>query len=151
MNLDTLYQQTILEYSGRKDLKYEMDSPDFAERGHNASCGDDLVLLANIRDNVVEEVSFIGNGCAISTASTAMLIDLVKGSTVDEAKEKLDIFFKMMKQEDVSDEELENLGDAALLQSTANMPARIKCSTLSWHTLQVIFQKYEEKSQKNDA
>lgn len=89
MNLDNLYQQTILEYSARKDLKYEMESPDFAERGHNASCGDDLLLLANIRGDVVDEVSFIGNGCAISTASTAMLIDLVKGNTVDEAKSKL--------------------------------------------------------------
>ncbi len=151
MNLDTLYQQTILEYSARKDLKYEIDSPDFAERGHNASCGDDLVLLANIRDDIIEEVSFIGNGCAISTASTAMLIDLVKGSTVDKAKEKLDIFFRMMKQEEVSDGELEALGDAALLKSTANMPARIKCSTLSWHTLQVIFKKHEEEGIKNDA
>ena len=148
MNLDNLYQQTILEYSARKDLKYEMESPDFAERGHNASCGDDLVLLANIRGDVVDEVSFIGNGCAISTASTAMLIDLVKGNTVDEAKNKLDIFFRMMKQEEVSEEELEKLGDAVLLESTANMPARVKCSTLSWHTLQVIFQKHEEQNKK---
>lgn len=148
MNLDNLYQQTILEYSARKDLKYEMESPDFAERGHNASCGDDLLLLANIRGDVVDEVSFIGNGCAISTASTAMLIDLVKGNTVDEAKSKLDIFFRMMKQEEVSEEELEKLGDAVLLESTANMPARVKCSTLSWHTLQVIFQKHEEQNKK---
>ena len=148
MNLDNLYQQTILEYSARKDLKYEMESPDFAERGHNASCGDDLLLLANIRGDVVDEVSFIGNGCAISTASTAMLIDLVKGNTMDEAKSKLDIFFRMMKQEEVSEEELEKLGDAVLLESTANMPARVKCSTLSWHTLQVIFQKHEEQNKK---
>lgn len=144
MNLDKLYQQTILDYSSRKDLKYEIENPDFAERGHNASCGDDLILLANIKDDIVDEISFIGNGCAISTASTAMLIDLVKGSSVDEAKEKLDIFFRMMKKEELTDDELDKIGDAALLESTANLPARIKCATLSWHTLSVIFQKNEQ-------
>ncbi len=144
MNLENLYQQTILEYSARKDVNYEMESPDFAERGHNASCGDDITLLVKINDeDIVEDISFIGSGCAISTASTAMLIDLVKGTKVQEAQEKINTFFKMMKQEEVSEEELESIGDAGLLESTAHLPARIKCATLSWHTLQVIFQKHQ--------
>lgn len=145
MNLEQLYQQTILEYSNRKDLKFEMDSPSFAERGHNANCGDDLTLLVKIKDNIVQDASFIGSGCAISTASTAMLIDLIKGKSVEESQKKLEIFFKMIKGEDLSDEEIEKLGDAALLESASKLPARIKCATLSWHTLKVIFDKYENK------
>lgn len=143
MNIDQIYQETILEYSNRKDLKYELQNPDFAERGHNSNCGDDLTLLAKIDNDIIQDISFIGSGCAISSASTAMLIDLIKGESVEAAKEKLDIFFKMMKQEHVAEKELEKLGDAALLESAAKLPARIKCATLSWHTLNVIFKKYD--------
>lgn len=144
MNLENLYQQTILEYNARKDLNYEMDAPDFAERGHNANCGDDITLLVKINeDEVVDDISFIGSGCAISTASTAMLIDLVKGTKVEEAQDKINAFFKMMKHEPITEEELDSIGDASLLESTSKMPARIKCATLSWHTLQIIFEKYD--------
>lgn len=146
MNLDQLYQQTILEYSNRKDLKFELENPDFAERGHNANCGDDLTLLVKIKDDTVEDASFIGSGCAISTASTAMLIDLIKGEKVEKAKEKLDIFFKMINDSSsLSEDELDILGDAALLESASKLPARVKCATLSWHTLKVIFDKYDNK------
>ena len=101
MNLEKLYQQTILEYSNRKDLKREMDSPTYIERGHNPNCGDDLTLEIKLNsDNIIEDAAFLGNGCAISSASTAMLIDLIKGKSIEEAKEKVDIFFKMMGQQE---------------------------------------------------
>lgn len=146
MNLEMLYQQTILEYSARKDLNYEIPSPTFAERGHNASCGDDITLLVKINDDdIVEELSFIGSGCAISTASTAMLIDLVKGEKVDDAQKKIDIFFQMMREEETPQEDIDQIGDAYLMKSAGKLPARIKCATLSWHTLQVIFEKHKKQ------
>jgi nitrogen fixation NifU-like protein len=146
MNLEKLYQQTILEYSNRKDLKREMESPTYIERGHNPNCGDDLTLEIKLNsDNIIEDAAFLGNGCAISSASTAMLIDLIKGKTIDEAKEKVEIFFKMMGQkEKLSSEEMKKLGDAVLMEYVANMPARIKCATLSWHSLKVIIDKNSE-------
>ncbi|MCP1224098.1 Fe-S cluster assembly sulfur transfer protein SufU [Sebaldella sp. S0638] len=146
MNLEKLYQQTILEYSNRKDLKREMDSPTYIERGHNPNCGDDLTLEIKLNsDNIIEDAAFLGNGCAISSASTAMLIDLIKGKSIEEAKEKVDIFFKMMGQkEKLSSDEMKKLGDAVLMEYVANMPARIKCATLSWHSLRVIIDKNEE-------
>ena len=95
MNLEKLYQQTILEYSSRKDLKREIESPTYIERGHNPNCGDDLTLEIKLNsDNIIEDAAFLGNGCAISSASTAMLIDLIKGKSIEEAKEKVDIFFE---------------------------------------------------------
>ena len=146
MNLEKLYQQTILEYSNRKDLKREMESPTYIERGHNPNCGDDLTLEIKLNsDNIIEDAAFLGNGCAISSASTAMLIDLIKGKNISEAKEKVEIFFKMMGQkEKLNSEEMKKLGDAVLMEYVANMPARIKCATLSWHSLKVIIDKNEE-------
>lgn len=146
MNLEKLYQQTILEYSNRKDLKREMESPTYIERGHNPNCGDDLTLEIKLNSgNIIEDAAFLGNGCAISSASTAMLIDLIKGKNISEAKEKVEIFFKMMGQkEKLNSEEMKKLGDAVLMEYVANMPARIKCATLSWHSLKVIIDKNEE-------
>ena len=92
MNLEKIYQQTILEYSGKKDLNREMENPTYVERGHNPNCGDDLTLEVKVNeDNVIEDAAFIGTGCAISTASMAMLIDLIKGKTMKEAEEKVNL------------------------------------------------------------
>ena len=77
MNLEKIYQQTILEYSNRRDLKKEMEEPTYIERGHNPNCGDDLTLEIKLKEDKIEDASFLGNGCAISSASTAMLIDLI--------------------------------------------------------------------------
>ena len=100
MNFEKIYQQTILEYSNRKDLKKEIENPDYVERGHNPNCGDDLTLEVKLNGDIIEDAAFIGNGCAISSASTAMLIELIKGKTMEEAEEKVNLFFKMMKQEE---------------------------------------------------
>lgn len=142
MDLERIYQQTILEYSRRKELNHEMKNPTYVERGHNPNCGDDLTLELKVENNVIVDAAFIGSGCAISTASMAMLIDLIKGKTLEEAKEKVDIFFKMMSidenKEKLTKEEMKKLGDAVLLEYVAKMPARVKCATLSWHSLKVI-------------
>ena len=147
MNLERIYQQTILDYNNRKDLKKELDNPTYVERGHNPNCGDDLTLEVRLSEkNIVEDASFLGNGCAISTASTAMLIDLIKGKPLEDAKEKVEIYFKMMKQDEkLTPEETKKLGDAVLMEYVAKMPARVKCATLSWHSMKVIVDKEENK------
>ena len=142
MDINKLYQQTILEYSNRKDLKKEIDNPTDIQRGHNPSCGDDLILVVKIKDELIEDASFIGSGCAISSASSAMLVELIKGKTLDETKKLLDVFFKMMYGEELSSLEEDMLEEAKLLEITKDMPARIKCSTLSWHSLKIIIDKY---------
>ena len=142
MDINKLYQQTILEYSNRKDLKKKIDNPTDIQRGHNPSCGDDLTLVVKIKDELIEDASFIGSGCAISSASSAMLVELIKGKTLDETKKLLDVFFKMMYGEELSSLEEDMLEEAKLLEITKDMPARIKCSTLSWHSLKIIIDKY---------
>ena len=147
MNLERIYQQTILDYNNRKDLKKELDDPTYIERGHNPNCGDDLTLELRLReDKIVEDASFLGNGCAISTASTAMLIDMIKGKSLENAKEKVELYFKMMKQDEkLTADETKKLGDAVLMEYVAKMPARVKCATLSWHSMKVIVDKEENK------
>ena len=112
MNLERIYQQTILDYNNRKDLKKELDDPTYIERGHNPNCGDDLTLEVRLsEDKIVEDASFLGNGCAISTASTAMLIDMIKGKSLENAKEKVELYFKMMKQDEkLTADETKKLG-----------------------------------------
>lgn len=141
MNLEKIYQQTILEYSNRKDLKREIENPTYIERGHNPNCGDDLTLELKLNGDKIEDASFLGNGCAISTASTAMLIDLIKGKTISEAEEKVNLFFKMMKENELTSEERKKLGDVVLMEYVSKMPARVKCATLSWHSLKVMVDK----------
>src|SRR5699024_2722831 len=115
--------------------KKPLDNPNISERGHNPSCGDDITLNLEIKDNIIKDASYSGVGCAISQASTSMMIDLVKGKTVDEAIHLADTFISMIKSEIIDEEELEELEDSIVFQNISNMPARVKCAVLSWHTL----------------
>lgn len=142
MDLEKVYQLTILEYANRKDLKREISDATDIERGYNPSCGDDITILVKVEDNIVKDISYIGLGCAISQASTAMLIELIQGKSVSESKEIIDIFFKMIKDTAITEEEKDRLNDASILEFTKDMPARIKCSTLSWHSTKVVLDKY---------
>ncbi|MGP1454266.1 MAG: Fe-S cluster assembly sulfur transfer protein SufU [Treponema sp.] len=138
MSIESVYQQTLLEYSRQTEHRHTLDDATGAERGHNPTCGDDLTLLIKQNNGIVEDMSFMGNGCAVSTASTNMLIELIKGKTVEEARQYIDLFFKMMAKEPLSEEEQEKLLDAQILGYFADMPARIKCATLSWHSAKVL-------------
>ncbi|WP_073508323.1 Fe-S cluster assembly sulfur transfer protein SufU [Streptobacillus notomytis] len=142
MSLEKLYQLTIMEYNKRDDLKGEIENATDVERGHNPSCGDDFSIVLKVEKERIVNASFLGSGCAISTASAAMLVELIKYEYVSKAKEILDVFFKVMKGENVSDTEKDILGEAKLLEITKDMPARIKCSTLAWHSLKVMLEKY---------
>lgn len=138
MSLESLYQKTILEYAGMKQHNRKLEVVSNMERGHNPSCGDDLTLLMNVKDGMVEDISFLGKGCAISTASTNMMIEAVKGKKVEDAQRTVKAFFDMMAGKELSNEEIDAIGDAEILEFTSGMPARIKCATLSWHSLDVI-------------
>ena len=83
-------------------------------------------------------MAFLGHGCAISQASTSIMIDTIKGKTVKEAKEIVEIFIAMIKREKIEEKDLRKLGEAVAFQNIANMPARVKCAGLAWHTMNDI-------------
>ncbi len=139
--LEQIYQEIILEHNRSNKNKGDLEAATSIERGHNPNCGDDLSLMVEVKDGVIADAKFKGLGCAISTASMSIMIDLVKGKTVDEAQKLVDYFLKMIQGETLSKEEKKALKDAAIFESLKDMPARVKCGTLGWHCLNVVLQK----------
>ena len=135
MDLNSVYTDLIMHHNNKKENKGELEDPDLSEHGHNPNCGDDITLDLNIEDDIIKEAVFHGSGCAISQASTSIMIDLIKGKSVEDALELVETFIKMIKKEIDDKEELKKLKDASALQNISNMPARVKCAVLSWHTL----------------
>ena len=140
MNLEQIYTELIREHNKNPINKEEMEDATVSQRGHNPSCGDDIILHLKIENNTIVKASFTGVGCAISQASTSIMIELIEGKSLEEAKKILEVFLKMIRKE-TEDEELEILGDAIVLQNISNMPARVKCGTLPWHALKVAIEK----------
>lgn len=141
MEMDQLYTDLILEHNQDKRNKHELAEFTNSEHGHNPSCGDDLTLQIDVKDGVIKDAAYTGSGCAISQASASMMIDLIKGKTVEEALYYVDLFLGMIKKEVTDDAELEELEDAMALKNISNMPARVKCAVLAWHTLKEALNK----------
>lgn len=135
MDINTIYTQIIMEHNKNSHNKRSLEEPDITEKGHNPSCGDDIDLQLKINGNIIEDASFTGVGCAISQASTSIMIDLIKGRTIENALSLTDIFIAMIKSEITDEAELEKLEDAIAFQNISTMPARVKCAVLAWHTL----------------
>jgi nitrogen fixation NifU-like protein len=135
MDLSSLYTELILEHSRNCDNKRHLDCATCTKRGHNPSCGDDITIELLMEDGKIVDAAFTGTGCAISQASTSMMIDLVKGRSAEEAQGLSEIFLGMIKREIKTEAELELLEEAIAFQNISNMPARVKCAVLAWHTL----------------
>ncbi|MEW8973087.1 MAG: Fe-S cluster assembly sulfur transfer protein SufU [Tissierellaceae bacterium] len=135
MELDSIYTQLIMEHNRSGHNKKTMENPDIIEKGHNPSCGDDISLELKLDGDIIKDAAFIGVGCAISQASTSMMIDLIKGKDIQEALDLVNTFIGMIKKEITDEKELEKLEDAIAFKNISNMPARVKCAVLSWHTL----------------
>ena len=143
--LDDIYNELIMEHSMNSYNKKKLDKSDYCELGHNPNCGDEISLEIKLNGDVIEDMAFTGHGCAISQASTSIMIDTLKGKTVEEAKEIIKTFIEMIKRETTSDEELKKLEDAIAFKNVSNMPARVKCALLAWHTIEDLLNKQNEK------
>lgn len=133
--LSDLYNELIMEHSMNSYNKKKLRDPSFSKLGHNPNCGDEITLELKLNGDVIEDMAFDGHGCAISMSSTSIMIDTLKGKTTQEAKEIIATFVGMIKREAKTDEELEKLEDAIAFKNVANMPARVKCALLAWHTI----------------
>lgn len=141
MDLSQIYTELIMEHSQSTHNRRHLSHTDCSERGHNPSCGDDIVLELKFNGDIIEEAAFTGSGCAISQASTSMMIDLIAGKSKEEALKLVETFIGMIKREITDEEELEKLEDAIVLKNISNMPARVKCAVLAWHTLKEAINK----------
>lgn len=143
MGLEEVYTEVIMEHNASGRNKHHIDAPNVTLKGVNPSCGDEITLELRIRGGVIEDAAFVGVGCAISQASASMMIDLIKGGTVEEAKQKLHTFLGMIKHEVTDEAKLETLEDAVALRNISHMPARVKCAVLGWHTLEDALEKQD--------
>jgi nitrogen fixation NifU-like protein len=135
MNLESLYQELILDHY-KNPLHKGLKSPADASVHHvNPSCGDEIDLNLTIRDGHLQSVSWDGVGCSISQASTSVMSDLVEGKSLKEASELIDAFGEVMQSKGASSGDESLLGDAVAFAGVSKYPARIKCALLGWMAL----------------
>ena len=137
------YNEIVTDHNMHPAHKHELPDADLEMRGYNPTCGDDITLRLKLADGVVVDGAFTGSGCAISQASADMMLDLVIGKPKEEALRLSDIFLRMIKG-GASEEEIDELEEACVLQDVSHMPARVKCAVLGWHTLEQMLEDEEK-------
>lgn len=143
-DLTEVYNDLIMEHSMNSYNKKKLEKSDYSEIGHNPNCGDEITLELKLDGDKIENMAFTGHGCAISQASTSIMIDTLKGKTIEEAKEIIKTFIEMIKRETTDEEQLKKLEDAIAFRNVSNMPARVKCALLAWHTIEDMLDKTEK-------
>lgn len=125
--LQNFYKEIVLDHYQRPRNRGQLENADLEEHINNPLCGDEVTVYANLRDDEISEVAFIGRGCAISQASASMLAERLQGKSHEEAEGEIAAFLEMMRTE-----EREELGNLAALKGIIQTPNRIRCATLAW-------------------
>jgi nitrogen fixation NifU-like protein len=134
--LRELYQQVILDHNkAPRNFRKIEDASNCAE-GYNPLCGDNVTVYMKIdENNVIQDISFQGSGCAISKASASLMTSMLKGKTVEEAEKLFNNFHDLVTDKLGDTPNLENLGKLAVFAGVREFPARVKCASLAWHTM----------------
>ena len=135
-----LYQEIVMDHNRRPRNFGSMTDSTATSEGFNPLCGDQITLFLKVSEDIVEDISFEGVGCAISKSSASMMTEGVKGKSVEEALTVFQAFREMITAKSDGSKYSEILGDLEILKGVAQYPTRIKCATLSWHTLQAALQ-----------
>jgi nitrogen fixation NifU-like protein len=133
--LRDLYQDTILEHNKRPRNFHAIEGATRKQEGFNPLCGDRLTLYLKLDKDRVVDVAFQGNGCAISTSSASLMTEAIKGKTVAEAERLFDSFRRLVTREGPAPGKAE-VGKLLAFSGVGEFPARVKCATLCWHTLE---------------
>jgi nitrogen fixation NifU-like protein len=130
-----LYQELILDHGRRPRNHRALDGATTRADGHNPLCGDKATVFVAVKDGRIADVTFLGNGCAISQASTSLMTEAVKGKTLAEVEALFGRFHDLVTGEAPFDADDETLGKLAAFAGVSEFPMRVKCATLAWHTL----------------
>lgn len=142
-----LYQELLLDHNKKPRNFRRIEAADHEAVGHNPLCGDKLVVYLNVDDEgIVSDVSFIGEGCAISKASASMMTKFVKGKKADEIEQMFREFQDMSTGKLDPEKDEHRLGNLSVFSGVRDLPARVKCATLAWHTLSAAVKGKEEIS-----
>jgi nitrogen fixation NifU-like protein len=139
-DLRELYQELILEHSkAPRNYRHPEDANHSAE-GYNPLCGDHFTVYLDMKDDAIRDIAFQGSGCAISRASASMMTQCVKGRTKAEAVHLFERFHKLVTGKAAPKDSAPELGKLAVFSGVSEFPARVKCATLAWHTLQAALE-----------
>ena len=139
MDLRELYQEMIIDHNRNPRNFREILHPSVEARGYNPLCGDKLTVYIKLSDNVIEDISFVGCGCAISQASASLMTDALQGKTIQQAHALFEQFHHLLTSSD--DIRSAHLDKLEVLVGVRAFPARVKCATLAWHTLEAALNK----------
>lgn len=129
--LRDLYQEVIFDHNRNPRNFHALENATHYADGHNPLCGDQLTVYAIVKDGIVQEVSFIGHGCAISKSSASLMTEAVQGKTIAEVEDLFKNIHTMLTEAHPDCD----LGKLEVLSGVREFPARVKCATLAWHTL----------------
>ena len=133
-DLRELYQEVIFDHYRKPRNYHALACANHKAKGHNPLCGDQVTVYLKVAGDVIEDLSFEGTGCAISTASASLMTEALKGKKIAEVEHLFLDFHAMVTESE--DEDHPDLGKLEALAGVREFPARIKCATLAWHTLQ---------------
>jgi nitrogen fixation NifU-like protein len=133
-DLRDLYQEVILDHN-RRPRNFQRPAHANAEaKGDNPLCGDKVAVFLEVEDSRIKDIGFQGRGCAISMASASLMTEMVKGRSVAEARELFRRFHELVTGKEANGESVD-LDKLTVLSGVREYPMRVKCATLSWHTL----------------
>ncbi|MDA2937201.1 SUF system NifU family Fe-S cluster assembly protein [Acidobacteria bacterium AH-259-A15] len=139
--LDDLYQEIILDHSKKPRNFKELSDANHKADGYNPLCGDKVSVYLKLEDGFVEDISFMGSGCAISTASASLMTETLKGKSLGEVETLFKNFHNLVTGKSSASTELAKL---AVFHGVSQFPVRVKCATLVWHTLQAAIKSKPE-------
>ena len=143
-DLRDLYQEVILDHNKSPHNYREMTDATRVALGYNPLCGDKMKLYAKIEGDRIADVAFQGSGCAISTASASIMTDAIKGKTLAEAEALYGKFHDLLTGPPDVKADGAGLGKLAVFSGVREFPARVKCATLAWHTLQTVLKNTQD-------
>ncbi len=142
--LKDLYQEVILDHNKQPRNFRKIEAATHHSEGFNPLCGDQVEIFLKMKGDVIEDISFQGSGCAISKASSSLMTNILKGKTRAEAEHLFEGFRRMVTG-NVGDTLADDIGKLAVFSGVCEFPARVKCASLSWHTLKAALAGKEEK------
>jgi nitrogen fixation NifU-like protein len=145
MDLKDLYRDIIVDHNRHPRNFREMADADRRADGFNPLCGDKLTVFVRLDGDRIADVSFNGSGCAISVASASLLTESIRGRTVAEAEQLFDRMHRLLTRDD-ADIDVESLGKLGALSGVREFPARVKCASLCWHTLDAALHQQDSVS-----
>jgi nitrogen fixation protein NifU and related proteins len=143
--LRELYQQVILDHNKSPRNFRKMENATQSAEGYNPLCGDHIDVFLLIEDGIVKDASFKGEGCAISKASASLMTSILKGKTVQEAEKLFEKFHSLVTGKLGDNPDIDDLGKLAVFAGVQGFPVRVKCASLSWHTMMNALKGNQEK------